>query len=86
MYFVLVRKTLLSTCSSSDCLLLICSSKMSTFLFILLHTVGLVNSDVTMMLVWGKPQSSGNADKNSTITWDDCIQECYDSESCVVGF
>ncbi|PIC34418.1 hypothetical protein B9Z55_014075 [Caenorhabditis nigoni] len=59
---------------------------MLNFLNILLAlTVTFVNSDNTMVIVWGKPTSFYNPTPyvNTTLNWTQCVQECYNFERCV---
>ncbi|CAP26235.2 Protein CBG06159 [Caenorhabditis briggsae] len=62
---------------------------MLNFLNILLAaTVKYVNSDNTMVIVWGKPTSFYNPTPyvNTTLNWIQCVQECYNFERCVLAY
>ncbi|EFO93852.1 hypothetical protein CRE_12636 [Caenorhabditis remanei] len=54
------------------------------FILFLMHSF--VTSELTMMLVYGVPNSLKNADLDSRLNWTECIQSCYNSQPCVMAW
>ncbi|CAI2351666.1 unnamed protein product [Caenorhabditis sp. 36 PRJEB53466] len=52
-------------------------------LLLLTHFFSFTVPSLTMMLVWGVPKSPKNGDVNSSLTWDECIDACYQSQPCI---
>ncbi|CAL2040510.1 unnamed protein product [Caenorhabditis brenneri] len=39
-----------------------------------------------MMLVWGTPDSTESSKKNSSFNWDECIDNCFSAQECVLAW
>ncbi|CAL2040515.1 unnamed protein product [Caenorhabditis brenneri] len=59
---------------------------MTSWILFLISLFPITNSEMKMMVVYGIPESEKDAIVNNTLTWDECLQNCYYDPECVMAW